>query len=138
MACFDYDLPSCRVDIRAWIYGRLAHVFDRVKDAATVEMCYSAIGSAGGMYSGVHGYRPDLYGGEPLKLAGVYGRPASPDARAFASRLFEMAEKLLGDDEIKNHPPEIRSGGLGALAGGIEELRMGRVRARKLVYSLLA
>ncbi|KAI0966400.1 alcohol dehydrogenase GroES-like domain-containing protein [Xylaria arbuscula] len=152
-ACFDYHSPSCGADIRAWTDGRLAYVFDCVTDAATMEMCYQAIGFTGGKYvaidpisTAVQYSRRDVLAdwlmvysliGEPLKLAGVYGRPASPKDRVFAGRLFETVEKLLGEGEVRGHPIEIRSGGLGALAEGIEELRMGRVRAKKLVYPLL-
>lgn len=43
-----------------------------------------------------------------------------------------MVEK----NAIKNHPVEIREGGLDALTEGIEEVRLGSVRAKKLVYPL--
>ncbi|KAI0481395.1 hypothetical protein GGR56DRAFT_630042 [Xylariaceae sp. FL0804] len=76
--------------------------------------------------------------GEPLPLAGVYGRPAEPEHRLFAARLFELMEGLLRDGRVRPHPKEVRTGGLDGLTGGIEELRMGRVKARKLVYPLIA
>ncbi|KAI1126497.1 GroES-like protein [Nemania abortiva] len=154
VACFDYHSPSCGADIRAWTDGHLAHVFDCVTDAATMKLCYDAIGSAGGMYvaidpisTSVQYTRRDVrvnwlmvYSliGEPLKLAGVYGRPASPEDRVFASRLFQMVENLMRDGKVRNHPTEIRTGGLEAITGGVEDLRMGRVKAKKLVYPLLA
>lgn len=117
-----------------------------------MEMCYEAIGSAGGMYvaidpisTAVQYTRRDVQAdwlmvysllGDALKLAGVYGRPASPEHREFAARLFSLVEELLATGLIRSHPIELRSGGLGALTGGIEDLRLGRIRGKKLVYPL--
>ncbi|KAK8132174.1 alcohol dehydrogenase GroES-like domain-containing protein [Apiospora kogelbergensis] len=157
-ACFDYRSPTCGADIRAWTNSGLAHVLDCVTDAATMEMCYEAIGTSladGGpaayvaidpLSTRVQYTRRDVRAdwvmvysllGEPLPLPGVYGRPDSAADRAFGARLFELVEALIAQGRVKGHPVEVRPGGLEAVLGGIGELRMGNVRAKKLVYSLV-
>lgn len=119
-----------------------------------MKMCYEAIGPAGGSYVALEAFsttvqysRRDVKAswilgsslfGEEVQFSGTYGRPACQNNRDFAARLFSLAEGLIGDKLIKNHPVEVRPGGLGAVAGGIEELRKGQVRAKKLVYPLIS
>ncbi|KAL9090674.1 MAG: hypothetical protein Q9165_005162 [Trypethelium subeluteriae] len=151
---FDYHSPSCGSDIRIYTNDSLAHVFDCVTDAETMKMCYEAIGASGGGYVAIDPFvtriqysrrdvRADwlmIYSlfGNPVRLAGVYGRPARPQDREFASSLFTMAEALLSRGLLKPHQMEIRTGGLETVAYGIDDLRAGRVRARKLVYPMAA
>ena len=119
-----------------------------------MKMCYEAIGSSGGKYTAIdpiatrvqysrRDVRADwlmIYSlfGAPVKLSGVYGRPARQQDRLFASTLFPMAETLLVQGFLKSHPVELRSGGLETIKYGIDDLRSGRVRAKKLVYPLPA
>lgn len=149
---FDYHSPSCGSDILQYTNNTLAHVFDCVTDAATMKMCYEAIGAEGGKYVAIDPFathvqytRRDVHAdwlmiyslfGKPVKLAGVYGRPAMPEDREFAGKLFRMAEELITKGLLKGHPVEIRGGGLGAVVDGIDDLRTGRVRAKKLVYPM--
>ena len=151
---FDYHSPSCGSDIHIHTNNSLAHVFDCVTDAETMKMCYEAIGASGGKYVAIDPFatriqysrrdvRADwlmIYSlfGNPVRLAGVYGRPARPEDREFASRLFPMAETLLSQGLLKPHPMEIRTGGLKTVTYGIDDLRAGRVRAKKLVYPMAA
>ncbi|KAI9655972.1 MAG: putative secondary metabolism biosynthetic enzyme [Bathelium mastoideum] len=151
---FDYHSPSSGSDIRTYTNDSLAHVFDCVTDAETMKMCYDTIGASGGKYVALDPFvtriqysRRDVQAdwlmiyslfGNPVRLAGVYGRPARPQDREFASRLFPMAETLLSQGLLKPHPMEIRTGGLKSVACGIDDLRAGRVRARKLVYPMTA
>lgn len=115
-------------------------------------MCYDAIRSSGGTYialdpisTTVQYTRRDIKAdwimiysvfGAPVKLAGVFGRAASKEDRAFAAKLFPAIEKLLEEKLLVNHPIEVRAGKLGDVARGIEDVRMNRVKAKKLVYSL--
>ncbi|KAK1975927.1 chaperonin 10-like protein [Colletotrichum cereale] len=152
-ACFDYNLPGCGDSIRMYTDDKLAHVLDCVTDSTTMKMCYKAIGPAGGTYVALETFpttvqytRRDVRAswilgsslfGHAVEFSGAYGRPASRAHRDFAARLFPLVEGLLDAGLIKNHPIDVRGGGLGALAGGIEELRKGKVRAKKLVFPLV-
>lgn len=113
-------------------------------------MCYEAIGSGGGKYVALEPFSiPTQYTrrevqaewqntwslfGSPVQLSGVYGRPGRIENRKFASVLFLMAERLVWDGAMKPHPIEVRSGGLEAVVAGIEDLKNGDVKGRKLVY----
>ncbi|KAL9078655.1 MAG: hypothetical protein Q9157_002419 [Trypethelium eluteriae] len=66
----------------------------------------------------------------------VWERPARPQDRDFASSLFPMAEALLSQGLLKPHQMEIRTGGLETVAYGVDDLRTGRVRVKKLVYPM--
>jgi aspyridone synthetase trans-acting enoyl reductase len=149
---FDYHSPTCGIEISAYTNNTLSFVLDCVTEAANMKMCYEAIGPTGGHYVALDPFpthvqytRRDvraewimvlsLFGGE-VALDGVYGRAADPTARPFARRIFLMAEQLLHNQRLVPHPVEVRSGGLDGVKAGIENLRRGEVRARKLVYPL--
>ncbi|KAL4775863.1 GroES-like protein [Aspergillus recurvatus] len=149
---FDYQSPTCAMEIRNYTSNSLEHAFDCVTEAASMALCYEALGSAGGHYVALDPFPVHIqytrrevkaewlmiYSlfGEPVKLAGVYGRPARPQDRRFAAKLFPLVEGLLQEGRLRPHPIEIRMGGLGAIDQGIEELRKGQVRGKKLVYPL--
>ncbi len=124
------------------------YVLDCVTTRVATRMCYKAIGSSGGRYVALDPFsttaqytqrdvRADwlmvytLFK-EPLKLAGVYGRPRNAESREFGARLFPMVERHLEHRLPKKHRIWLRGGGLRGLADGIEDLRMGRVKATKL------
>ncbi|KAI5925274.1 GroES-like protein [Camillea tinctor] len=150
---FDYHSPGCGAEIRSWTNNSLAYVLDCISSASTMTMCYEAIGSSGGRYvaldpfpTAVQYTRRDVKAdwlmvytlfGDPVKLAGAYGRPQIPENREFAASLFSLAQRLIDNRMLKNHPIYNRPGKLQDLVQGIEELRMGRVTAQKLVYTLV-
>lgn len=118
-----------------------------------MSMCYEAFGSSGGRYVALEAFSttvqytrrdvvaswimvPSMFG-EGVKLPGAYGRPISSEDREFSRRFFEMVEEMLRQRAIRNHPVELRTGGLGSLIAGIQEVRLGSVRAKKLVYPLI-
>ncbi|KAI0377621.1 alcohol dehydrogenase GroES-like domain-containing protein [Hypomontagnella monticulosa] len=152
-ACFDYHQPTCGTDIRTYTNDKLAYVLDCATDATTMSMCYESLGSSGGRYVALEAFsttvqytRRDVVAswimvlsmfGEAVKLPGAYGRPISNEDKEFSGRFFEMMESMLEQRAIKNHPIEVREGGLGTLVEGIQEVRLGRVRAKKLVYPLI-
>jgi aspyridone synthetase trans-acting enoyl reductase len=149
---FDYHSPTCGVEIRNYTNNALGHVLDCVTEAETMKLCYDAIGTAGGKYVALDPFathvqytRRDVQAdwlmiyslfGKPVMLAGLYGRPARPLDREFAARMFPLAEQLLEQRRLKPHPIEVRTGGLAGIVEGIEDLRTGQVRARKLVYPI--
>lgn len=131
----------------------LRYVLDCVTDAATMKMCYEAIGSSGGSYialetiaTTVKYTRRDVYAdwfladaimGDGVYLAGTYGRPPSPEHRQFGKRLFALAEIWLREGRIRHHPLEIQQGGLASIPKVMHDMKLGRVHAKKLVMPLL-
>lgn len=140
------------MEINHYTKGALAHVLDCISTAETMKMCYEAIGTSGGRYlaldpisTHVKYTRRNVLAdwmvaftvfGAPVKFGGVYGRPVMPRHRELAPRLFALVEILLEQGMLKAPPFEVRSGGLEAVAGGIDDVRKGRTNGGKLVYLL--
>ncbi|KAK0618511.1 alcohol dehydrogenase GroES-like domain-containing protein [Bombardia bombarda] len=159
VAAFDYHSPTCGDDIRRFTGDKLRRVLDCVTSAETMSMCYAAISSSsrgglGGRYvalepvsTHVKYTRRDVTAdwvlmmsmfGTPVRLAGVYGRPAMPALRALAARAFGMAESLIARGALRGPVFQVRLGGLAAVEAGIEDLRRGRRGGEgKLVYPLV-
>ncbi|KAJ0124366.1 Enoyl reductase LovC [Diaporthe amygdali] len=154
VATFDYRAPTCGADIRRFTEGRLAHVLDcapSVEGTESMRMCYAAIGPKGGRYVALNPIstlvkytRRDVSAdwlmavamfGETVSLPGVYGRPARPELRTLAARIFRTAEMLISQGLLTEPRFQIRAGGLGAVGQGVEELRRG-LTGGKLVFPL--
>ncbi|KAJ4865671.1 zinc-binding dehydrogenase domain-containing protein [Trichoderma breve] len=151
-AIFDYNSPNCAIEIRNYTDDSLQYALDCVTEAGTMKMCYDAIGSAGGRYVGLEPLATHIQytrrtvradwvigrtlSGLPVRLDGAYGRPARPQDREFAEVFFALSEQLIAQGMLKPHPRELRTGGLEALVEGIDDLRKGKVRGKKLVYPL--
>jgi len=152
VATFDYSSPTCSDDIRSFTGDKLTRALDCITSAETMSMCYAAIGSRGGRYvaldpvsAHVKYTRRDINAswllalsmfGTPVRLAGVYGRPANPALRELAARVFSQAEGLIAQGTLREPPFKVRPGGLAAVERGIEDLRTGRSKGGKLVYPL--
>ncbi|KAJ3496491.1 hypothetical protein NLG97_g2617 [Lecanicillium saksenae] len=148
-ACFDYHSTTCGADIRSHTDNKLGLVLDCVTDANTMSLCYEAMGAQGGSYialepiaSTVKYTRRDIRAdwvmantllGGTCSLAGVYGRPSTLRHREFASNFYTLAEGFLNDAKIRNHPIRVLDGGLANINNGLQELRTGTVKGRKLV-----
>ncbi|CAK3779894.1 related to toxD [Lecanosticta acicola] len=153
-ACFDYNSATCGADIREHTNDSLTHIFDCVTDAATMKMCYAAMSSSGGRYialealSSIVKYtRRDVRAdwlmaptitGAPVQLPGSYGRPRTQEHREFGKRLFSLAEELVQEGRIRNHPVEVREGGLASIPRYVNDLRLGYVRGKRQVVPLVA
>ncbi|KAI1173368.1 GroES-like protein [Nemania sp. FL0916] len=152
-ACFDYHSAACGADIRVHTDNSLRYVLDCVTDAATMKMCYEAIGSSGGSYIAletiattvkytrrdVHAdwFLADAIMGDGVNMAGTYGRPPSPEHRQFGKHLFALAEIWLRDGRVRHHPLEIQDGGLANIPKALDDMKLGKVHAKKLVMPLL-
>lgn len=117
-------------------------------------MCYEAIGSPGGRYVvletitiPVKYTRRDVrvdwlmvptITGLPVEISGLYGRPSTPEHRKFAAGLFQLVEELLKDGRIKNHPSYVREGGLENIPTFIDDLRVGNIRGKRQIISLVS
>lgn len=149
---FDYHTQDWGRRIREYTANNLTLALDCITSTDTMLMCYDAIGTGGGKYVGLEAVsaivkykRRDIdakslvaltmFGG-PVKLAGVYSRPATPLHRQLARNFFILAENLLSRGLLKCPRFEVRSGGFDTLEAGIEDVRKGRARGHKLVYLL--
>lgn len=149
---FDYHNVECAKEIRAYTKNRLAHALDCVSGSESAQLCYEAIGRAGGSYCGlepvspaVTGTRPSvraswlmvltMFGG-PVALDGEYERAASSADRTLSAAVFAATQVLLDKGLIKTHPEKVIGGGWDGILQAIDVIRTGAVSGHKLVVRL--
>ncbi|KAK0384095.1 hypothetical protein NLU13_8184 [Sarocladium strictum] len=148
---FDYRSSECGAAVREYTRNTLALALDCITDSASMALCYEALGSAGGRYVALDSFPlrghtrrsvvPDWvcaytqFGG-PVAWAAPYNLDARPDDRRCAESWYALAQKLLDEALIEPHPKERRSGGLAAIGEGMDEVRKGQIRGKKLVYPI--
>ncbi|KAK8849066.1 GroES-like protein [Apiospora arundinis] len=148
-ATFDYHSPQCGAEVREHTQGKLNLALDCITDTTSMALCYDALGPAGGRYVALDSFPlrghtrrsvvPDwvctyTQFGEPVAWAAPYNFDARPDDRRCAEAWYAVAQALLDAGRLEAHPKEERRGGLEAVAEGLDEVRKGLVRGKKLVY----
>ncbi|KAI1342719.1 GroES-like protein [Xylariaceae sp. FL0016] len=149
---FDYESPTCGANIRSFTGDTVTRVLDCVTSATTMSMCYAAVSTRGGRYVGLDPISPHVkytrrdvsadwvmalaLFGQPVRLAGVYGRSARPELPELGQRISSMTETLIAEGKLRGPPFQARAGGLTAVMEGIEDLRRGGTVRGKLVYTL--
>lgn len=150
-ATFDYRSPECGAAVREHTSNTLALALDCITDSASMALCYEALGAAGGRYVALDSFPlrghtrrsvvPDWvctytqFGG-PVAWAAPYNLDARPDDRRCAEAWYAVAQRLLDEGRIEPHPKERRGGGLAAIGEGMDEVRKGQIRGKKLVYPI--
>ncbi|KAF2832600.1 GroES-like protein [Ophiobolus disseminans] len=150
-ATFDYQSPDCGAAVREYTSSGLGFALDCITDTASMALCYEALGTAGGRYVALDSFplrghtrravRPAwvctyTQFGEPVAWAAPYNFDARPGDRRCAEAWYALAQRLLDGGLLEPHPQEERAGGLAAVAGGMQEVRQGLVRGKKLVYPI--
>ncbi|KXJ88001.1 chaperonin 10-like protein [Microdochium bolleyi] len=148
---FDYRSPDCGSAIREYTGGQLGLALDCITDTASMAICYEALGDTGGSYIALdsfplrgHTRRSVVPGwvctytqfGGPVAWAAPYNFDARPRDRACAEAWYAVAQRLLDEGRLVPHPKEEREGGLSGVPGGMEEVRKGKVKGKKLVYTV--
>ena len=140
---FDYTAPACDVPIKRYTRGRLNRVLDIIADAASIKLCYGAMGRLGGRYVGLEllpESRPkkkliraswvlgQTVFGKELRLGGGYEWTAMPSHRELGRRWFNEVQELWFKGVIKPHPVVVEpQRGLERALDGIDRLRRGAV-----------
>ncbi|KAL4733343.1 GroES-like protein [Aspergillus similis] len=150
---FDYRSPTCAADIRAYTNNELAFALDCVTQADTTQLCYAAIGRAGGRYVSLEPYREAISQTRPLTiqpswimvltifghkvaLDGEYGREARPEDREFGAMAFAAVQALLDRGLIDTHPIKIHNEGWEGVIRGVDMIRSQAMSGQKLVYTV--
>ncbi|TAQ90375.1 hypothetical protein B7494_g1326 [Chlorociboria aeruginascens] len=149
--CFDYNSSTCAEDVRAYTNNRCKYALDCITEAATMTICYAAIGRTGGNYCGLEPFperqhtrkiiKPDwvlgltIYG-KKVALDGVYGRDPLPDDYEFGKEWFAVSQRLLNAGRVRSHPVREGNGGFEGVLGAVDGLRRGGVSGYKLVYAI--
>ncbi|KAI1385652.1 GroES-like protein [Hypoxylon trugodes] len=150
---FDYHSPTCAADIRAYTRNELASALDCVTQADTTQLCYAAIGRAGGRYVSLDPFQKAVVRTRPLTidpswvlaltifgrevaLEGDYGREARPQDRQLGKQVFAIVQDLLDRGLIDTHPIKLMPGGWEGVIEGVEMLQTQNPSGYKLVYSI--
>ena len=147
---FDYRSPTCAADIRAYTRNTLAYALDCVSQADTTQLCYAALGHAGGRYVSLEAYRETVTASRPtvtpsfamvltmfgrkVALDGVYGREARPADRTFATHMFAVLQGLMDRGLLRAHPVKSMGGGWNGVIRGVEMIGKQTMSGYKLVY----
>lgn len=139
--------------MRAYTRNQLAYALDCVTEAETTQLCYAAIGRAGGRYVAVEPFResvtqtrtgtvePSWFNvmtiwGRKVALGGDYGRDSSPEDRAFGARAFAAVQTLLDRGLVDTHPVKVMPGGWEGVIQGVARIRSQPPSGYKLVYPI--
>jgi hypothetical protein len=122
---------------------------DCVSESDSAQLCYGAIGRAGGRYCGLEPVRQAVAAARPsvraswlmvltmfgrrVALDGEYAREASPADRALSANIFAATQTLLDAGRIKSHPVKVLDGRWAGVIQGVDMIRTGAVSGQKLV-----
>ncbi|PYI33608.1 hypothetical protein BP00DRAFT_338427, partial [Aspergillus indologenus CBS 114.80] len=142
----DGGVLSCALDIIA--DDRSQRICAEVLGAAATATATAAAAAAvcvvlGKLSSGIAARHPAIrfeslvaatgFGVE-VRLPGEYYRAADPAARAHVGNCFEEIQAVVRRGAVLPHPHEVLEGGYVGVLRGLDRLRRGQVRGRKLVY----
>ncbi|OKL59563.1 hypothetical protein UA08_05016 [Talaromyces atroroseus] len=149
---FDYHTADCAAEIKTYTRNTLAYAFDCVAMADTMQLCYAAMGRAGGRYVTLEPFRHAIASTRPtikpswllaltifglkVNLEGEYKREASPEDRKFGETFTLEMQKLLNKGTLAIHPVQVRSGGWEGVLNGVDFIRKETMSGQKLVYSV--
>ncbi|KAI9729631.1 MAG: hypothetical protein M1818_008478 [Claussenomyces sp. TS43310] len=138
--------PECGSKIREITTNSLQLVLDTIATPSSAQICAEALSSTGGgLYVNLMGIempREDVKSifflghtirGEAFEYEGETW-PAVPEDYELGKKFFALTEKLLAMGKIQSHPAEVRSGGLGKILDGMQDMKEGRISGVKLVY----
>lgn len=150
-AWFNYKSPTCGADIREHTNDSLAYALDCITDTSSMAICYEALGSSGGRYVALDAFpvrghtrrsvvpewvcTPTQFG-HAIRWTAPYDLEARPRDLECAEEWYVVAQQLVDGGHIE--PPEVeeRDGGLAAVSEGVEEVRRGLIKGRRLVYPI--
>lgn len=147
---FDYAAADTAAAIRAYTRNTLAAALDCIAEAETTQLCYGALGRAGGRYATVEPFRAAIAAqraltvtpswllavtvfGRKVELDGEYAREARPQDEALGLRLAAYAQTLLDEGKLDAHPVEVLTGGWEAVLRGVDIVRKQTMSGQKLV-----
>ncbi|KAF4963992.1 hypothetical protein FSARC_8042 [Fusarium sarcochroum] len=150
-AWFDYKSPTCGADIREHTGDSLGYALDCITDTSSMAICYEALGSSGGRYVALDAFpvrghtrrsvipewvcTPTQFG-HAIRWTAPYDLEPRPRDLEYAEKWYVIAQQLVDGGHIE--PPEVeeRKGGLVAVSEGMEEVRRGLIKGRRLVYPI--
>jgi hypothetical protein len=148
---FDYHDSNTAAAIRAHTHNELAYALDCVSTAETTQLCYEALGRAGGRYTALEPFRTAVTSkrnhtvspswllaltifGEKVTLHGEYAREALPEHRKVGIEAYAAVQKLLDRGLLDTHPAKVVEGSWEDVIKGVDEMRAQTLSGMKLAY----
>lgn len=153
VAAFDYRDANAAAAIRSLTKNELAFALDCVSTAETTQMCYDALGRAGGRYAALEPFRTAVTSkrsltvtpswllaltifGKNVALDGEYAREALPEHKKVGVEAYAAVQKLLDGGLLGAHPARVVEGTWEDVIKGVDEVRAQNLSGVKLVYVL--
>ena len=153
---YDYNNPNIMSTIIAQsATNPITYVLDCIGNDSSSTYCSKILPAAGGHYHSVRWPLPSPFKelrpeksakatsalgytmvGERFEFPGGLVFQADVEEEAFGKRWGRVAEELVSRGLVRPHEVDVRGGGLRAVLEGLQELRAGGVRGKKLVYSI--
>ncbi|PON21677.1 TOXD, partial [Trichoderma gamsii] len=144
---FYHDAPSTLEDLRIATQGKIQIAVDCIATEQSAAICASNMEVSGGKYISFTGARirdrrittVNIFGFTMLNIEFLFeaiGIRADINVEdvTFATDFARRAERLIARNAIKPSAAEVRPGGLDGIVSGLEDMKAGRVRGRRLVY----
>lgn len=62
-----------------------------------------------------------------------YGREPDADIRQFGAKLWRLAQKLVDEGKLRNHPLRVLDGGWDAVVEALDLVKSGKVSGEKII-----
>ncbi|TQV95680.1 alcohol dehydrogenase GroES-like domain-containing protein [Cordyceps javanica] len=150
-ATYPYTLPTCGETINEATKGTLKHAIDCITSPDSVRCCFTALKRAGARYASLDHALPEwrtrksvkvdmplayaLWGKE-VKIRDVYHREADPAKLELAMAWRAEVQKLVDDGTLQCHPVQEVPGKWEGIIKGLDMLKAGNVRGKKLVVRI--
>lgn len=151
-AWFDYKSPTCGADINDATGDSLAYALDCITDTSSMQICYEALGKSGGRYVALDAFpvrghtrksvvpewvcTPTQFG-HAIRWTPPYDLEPRPRDLENAEIWYTIAQKLVDGGHVQPPIVEERKGGLAAVPEGMEEVRRGLIKGKRLVYPIV-
>ncbi|EAW07628.1 zinc-binding alcohol dehydrogenase family protein [Aspergillus clavatus NRRL 1] len=151
-ATFDYHGPDCAAQIRAYTKNGLRYALDCISTVQSMQICYAALGRAGGRYTALDPYPTAVAATRKIVKAdwvigpamlgldigwpAPHGRKADADMFDFGQRWKATVQQLLDKGLIRTHPLLVQSGALEKVIESMQAITMKKVSGKKLVCKM--
>ncbi|KAJ5712824.1 hypothetical protein N7493_009292 [Penicillium malachiteum] len=146
---FDYNDPECAAKIKKYTKNNLKFALDCATTTESMKLCYASIGRAGGRYTALDPFSATVAAsrkvvkadwvmaislfGEEVGWPEPHYRALDLDVKNFGTEWRIKLQDLLRDGSMSPHPIDTQFRGLEGALEGMDQLRKGLVRGKKLV-----
>ncbi|KAF1949748.1 alcohol dehydrogenase GroES-like domain-containing protein [Byssothecium circinans] len=148
---FDRHDKECAQKIKSYTKNNLTYALDCITSVESTILCFAAIGRAGGKYVSLDPWQehaatrkvvkcdftvgPRVFG-EGCTWPAPYGSEPDEELKEFGVKLWDVAEKLVAEGKLKNHPLKVLDAGFEAIIAGMELIRDKKLSGEKIIVRM--